>query len=121
MLQKKYQENPELISMNEIAHAASEGDRLASTVIREAGNHIGRALLSSVSTLNPGLVVIGGPGAKFGNFIVDPIIQCIKQNTLPHIGGSVQVEVSELDDDEASLIGALVLISEKHWAPKINS
>lgn len=102
------------ISIDDIVRVAREGDRLVINIIREIGEKIGRVLAASVTVLNPGLIVIGGPSG-LGELLKDPILVALETQTLPQIFDSIRLEVSELPIERASLIGGLILIAERHW------
>lgn len=117
-LQQLFQQNDGRIGVENILVAVNSGDRLVCNTIRQAGEYLGNAMAAAVNMFNPDLVVLGGPWFRMGELIVKPIEEAIHTQTLPHIADNVRIELSELDDDQSTLIGGLALISESHWLPK---
>ena len=113
-LQPKFQDDRQTLSVKDIVQAARDHDRLASSIVHQAAEHIGRVLAATVTVLDPELVVLGGT-SNIGTLLREPITQVLKNQTLPHVANQLRIEVSDLPHETSSLIGALVLIAENHW------
>lgn len=116
-LQEIERQQPGGATLQDLANAVQQQDRLALKIVREVGEQIGRVAASVGMCLNPEMFILGGPVAKLGDVFTETIKSVIQQQTFPHIGRHLHVDVSNLDDDKATLIGGLILIAENHWNP----
>lgn len=121
LLRDDYVRAPESITPESIANAAAQGDVLALRIIGNAGEFIGKVLASSIQTLNPEMLVMGGPIFRQGSALFDQIQRSLRERLLPYIMDALKIEVSSLDYDTSFFLGGLVLISETHWQPQIAS
>ena len=120
-LREKYLQDPKSISPEDISFAAEQGDLLAYSAIRRTANYISKVLVSVLQTLNPEMLIMGGPLFRGGDILLKHIENEIKHDLLPYISNNLKIEVSALDYDKSFLLGALIIISERHWAPDMAS
>jgi glucokinase-like ROK family protein len=99
------------LSAKDVGEAASVGDYHALEIIREAGQLVGRALATLVSTLNPSLIVIGGGVANIGHSLLAEIRSTVYRRSLPLATRNLPIVLSELDET-AGVVGASVLAAE---------
>ena len=96
-----------------IGQAASQGDRLASSVIEKAGIAIGSHLASLVHAFNPARIIIGGGLSQLGDLLFSPIRQALKGEIIhPAYLQNLEVKSAELGDN-AGIIGAMVLARQE--------
>ncbi len=93
-----------------VAQAAKQGDRFSKRVWREAGEHLGTALVGLVNILNPQKIILGGGLAQNGEILFKPVVQTIMKKAFPIAARSVKVVPAKLGVD-AGLIGAASLIN----------
>jgi glucokinase len=92
-----------------LGQAADNGDKLALSVIENAGNAIGSHLASLVHAFNPARIVIGGGVSQLGDLLFTPIRQTLADEIIhPAYSQNLEVKPAELGDD-AGLIGAMIL------------
>ena len=120
-LKEKYLVDPKSITAEDIAVAAENGDLLAYNAIRKTAGYIAKVLVSVLQVLNPEMLIMGGPLFRGGEVLLKNIENEIKHDLLPYISNNLKIEVSALDYDRSFLLGALIVISEKHWAPDMSS
>ena len=96
-----------------IGQAASQGDRLASSVIEKAGIAIGSHLASLVHAFNPARIIIGGGLSQLGDLLFSPIRQALREEIIhPAYLQNLDVKSAELGDN-AGIIGAMVLARQE--------
>ena len=95
---------PEIISA-----AAKKGDRLAISLWREIGAHLGVTLAGAVNLLNPDMIVIGGGVADAGRVLFDSIRRTVRQRAMKVPARRAKIVKAKLGQD-AGLIGAAVLV-----------
>ncbi|HEY6745294.1 MAG TPA: ROK family transcriptional regulator [Mycobacteriales bacterium] len=99
----------------DVAAAASAGDPVAVSMIRDGGRRVGQVLAGLVSFFNPGLVVIGGGVAGIGHALLAEIRGVVYRRSLPLATGNMPIVLSELGG-EAGVVGAARLISDRVYA-----
>jgi glucokinase len=65
---------PEIITI-----AAKNGDKLATSIWREAGERLGIMFASIINALNPEMIVLAGGVSKSGDLIMKPIKETVKK------------------------------------------
>ena len=102
-----------LISLELIAEAAAANDRFAFRLLNEAGNHIGKAIVTLLHLLNPEQIVIGGGMAlSAGQLMLPAIHRVVQERALPRIANSVQIQLSDLAEVDWAR-GAALLVVER--------
>lgn len=81
------------------------GDVAASQAVRQAGRDIGAVLATSVSLLNPSMIVIGGILADAGEHIVAGIREVVYQRSLPLATQHLRI-VTARTGPQAGVLGA---------------
>src|SRR3712207_844402 len=99
------------LSAKDVGEAALVGDYHALDIIRESGRLVGQALATSVSTLNPSLIVIGGGVANIAHSLLAEIRSTVYHRSLPLATRNLPIVLSELDQ-VAGVTGASVLAAE---------
>jgi glucokinase len=88
-----------------IAHRASEGDSLASRLIRETARYLAIGAANAIHTVDPDLVLFAGGMIAAGPGFLEAIREEIRELVLPAITGRTRVDYASLGG-EAGLIGA---------------
>lgn len=96
------------VSLGELIEASVEGDTVVREVVAAAGTWIGLAIANAINMINPSMVVIGGPIAGFGNVLMDPVRDEIRQRALWDSMRDVAILASTLGEN-AGTIGAAAL------------
>jgi glucokinase len=99
------------ITLEEVSHRASRGNREALRFWREVGTRVGNGLVGTVNLLNPESIVIGGGVASSFEFFAPAIRDVIRSRAMRTQGGMVRVVRAKLGND-AGLIGAMVLVNQ---------
>ncbi len=94
------------VDATQVAHAAQQGDRVATVILEKAGDFLGKGISYLLNVLNPQLVVVGGPLALAGELLLEPIRASVDKHALPQV--EVEIAASVLDG-EAEVRGAVFL------------
>lgn len=101
----------------DIVSLVSAKDPLALELVRAAGRRIGRALVPTITLLNPSLIVVGGNIADSPEPLLAGIREIVYSEAAPMSTRGLQI-VPSISGKEAGLRGAAMLIEEKVFAPK---
>jgi len=112
ILVSKCKNRSENLQLWHIYQAASEGDRLALTLIRGLCTPLGRTLANIVNIFDTERLVIGGNLAQGGQIVLDILREHIQLRSLPVRGRNVQLELAAFGTGSPS-IGAGALILQK--------
>lgn len=97
-----------LLSPKIIYQAAKEGDKLAVSVLEETGVILGYAASTLITILNLQAIILAGGVSQAGNFIIKPMKEAIKKNTMPLIQKGFSLITASLGKD-AGVIGAAAI------------
>jgi len=103
------------IEVEAVVDAAARGDRLAASVLRQAGHDVGRALAAGANLLGPTMVVLGGYAPGLGEVFVEEVHRVLEAFVVPPIWERMRVGVGVLGIHAAALgaaWGALDLLVE---------
>ncbi|MFU8872923.1 ROK family protein [Micromonospora sp. SL4-19] len=103
------------LTMADVAGAATDGDPIAQTLVRDAARRLGQVLVNLVSFANPAIVIIGGAAPGIGPVLLAEIRGVVYRRSTPLATDSMPIVLSDLDD-RAALIGAARLISDQVFA-----
>jgi predicted NBD/HSP70 family sugar kinase len=95
---------------HDVLKAAAEGDRLASHIVDEAFDYLGRAVAGIVNVLNPQIVVFDHIIDKAGEEAVTTLIRSLKKNTLASHADHLEIRISKLDSHVGTLGGAAAIL-----------
>ncbi len=98
-------------SIENIMHAAQNGDRFAVELFTEAGYNVGRGVAILIHLLNPEIVILSGRGSSAGKVLMAPIQQALNEHCIPRLSHSTELEISTLGY-MAELMGAAALVME---------
>lgn len=104
--------NPENIPPSTIIDCAHKGDELSINLLNRIGTRLAWGLSILIQLHNPELIVINGPLAKAGQYVLMPIRQALNQYCLQSILDNVRVEFSEAGE-YAGLKGVAAMVYNK--------
>lgn len=99
-------------SMEELHALGSEGDLETIFALRQAGRHIGEAVLGLTLGLSPQLVMVGGQAAQIGDHMVAGVRELLSQKTPAAVSSMIRVE-SAPDHLVMQMLGASKLGFER--------
>lgn len=111
ILQELMENNHGLLTAKDVGIAASRGDRVAVSLIQEAGKLIGEMLAGVVNFFNPSLILIGGGVSNIGYQLLSSIRQAVLARSLPLSTRDLRIEYNTLRG-EAGIYGAIYLALE---------
>lgn len=97
------------ISIKDIASAAKSGDAIAKQCFDITGEILGDSLSNLVTIISPQAIFLFGGLAKTGDLILNPIKKRFEKNILPLWKGKISINISSLDSENASILGAAAL------------
>ena len=100
--------DPERITAEVVFDAASEGERSAQFIVREAARALAKALLISIRILNPEVIILGGGVALAGKALLDPVHEFLDEFSAPMLEHSTRVALAELEK-HSPLYGAAAI------------
>lgn len=107
------QGDPNRITLELIAQAASQNDRFSLSLLEQAGEHLGMGLVALVNLFNPALIVLGGGLAlAAGKLLLPTVERVIQQRALVQAAKLLRIQISTLDESDWAR-GAALLVSEK--------
>jgi predicted NBD/HSP70 family sugar kinase len=99
----------EAINLDRILQAFLAGDKTLQPIITEVGSYLGMAVAHLVGVLNVQCVLICGNVARFGEPLLQPIRQEMRQRSLAMLANQTYVGLSNLGQDIV-LQGAAALL-----------
>jgi predicted NBD/HSP70 family sugar kinase len=96
------------MTVPELLERAAEGDPGCRRVLSDVGRHLGTALASVCTVLDPDVLVVGGSMAAAGDVLLDPLREVLAERTSVTSGDVVEVVAGELGA-AAPARGALLL------------
>jgi len=100
------------VTAEAVVIAAKGGDEFAAKILADAGEVLGRALVSFVNVLNPRLICIGGGIGESADGLVERATQVMQAEALAG-RRDVQVKQAVLGND-AGILGAAALAFDEH-------
>ncbi len=100
---------PAVLTGEDIANLARQGDEAAQEVLHEAGEALGLLVANLAVTLDVELYVLGGSVAKLGDLLLEPAREIAPKYMLSSLQPRVKIELAHLQGDEA-LLGCAYLV-----------
>ena len=111
-LGEKYSIKEEDISSKNIAKMAEEGDSVALRVFEFTGEVLGLALANAVAFSSPEAIFLMGGPVKAGEILLEPLRRSFDNNLLFIYKGKVKIFTSQLNENDAAILGAAALTWE---------
>ena len=99
------------ITLELILKAAQKGDQFAISILSKIGFELGKGISSLMQILNPEMIILGGPLANVGSYLITSIEQAMQQYAFAIIREKMELTVSDLGDN-ASLLGNVINVME---------
>lgn len=100
------------IKLKHIISAVQKDDNLAIELLAEIGEKIGRASALLINLYNPELIILGGPLALTGDYILLPVKSAINKYSLNLVSTDTKIKLSKLQE-KAGVIGACLLVRDR--------
>ncbi len=103
------------LDLETIVEAAARGDRLAASVLRQAGRDVGRALAAGANLLGPAMIVLGGYAPRLGDLFLEEVRRELAACVVPPILEQMSIGLGVVGEAGAALgaaWGALDLLVE---------
>lgn len=96
-----------------VFEAAKNGDAIAKEVFERTGKVLGIALANACAATFPQCIFLFGGLANAGDLILEPTKRHMNENILINYKGKVDIRLSELTSENATILGASSLIWQK--------
>lgn len=103
------------ITLDVLLRAADQGDRVVLETLAEAGTYLGLAIANVINLLNPRMVVIGGPVARFGEPLLAAVRQEVRRRALWDSLANVDIVLSTLVEEEGAVGAAALFLEQVDW------
>ena len=103
------EKDPADIESVDVGIAASKGDELAKEVFERTGDILGFACANFVTFNSPEAFIFFGGPMKSGEFIMKPLVESYKRNSLQLFRDTPKFLISTLMDRNAAVLGAAAL------------
>jgi len=100
------------IKLKHIISAVQKDDNLAIELLAEIGEKIGRAIALLINLYNPELIILGGPMALTGDYILLPVKSAINKYSLNLVSTDTKIKLSKLQE-KSGVIGACLLVRDR--------
>lgn len=87
------------ITAKHVFDGARAGDGVASSVVRDTARYVGMAVANLLTSLDPEIIVLGGPIAVAGDLLLEPVRQETARRVPPALAANLRFEVSPLAED----------------------
>ncbi|WP_017349476.1 sugar metabolism global transcriptional regulator Mlc [Pantoea sp. A4] len=102
--------NTETLSLEALCNAALQGDGLATGLITQTGEHLGRMLATLVNIFHPQHILLGSPLNAAATLLYPAIVQALRQHALPAYHQQLQLSPTAFPDP--GTLGAAALIKD---------
>lgn len=96
------------LTLADVGAAVREGDQMATSIIKESGQQVGRVLAGLVNFFNPERIIIGGSITQTGYLFLAAVRHAIYNRSLPLSTRHLTIEYSHLEGT-AGVSGAVIL------------
>lgn len=100
------------LKFDQLLDAVGRRDAAALSTVQEVGQSLGIVVANLVNTLNPEMVIVGGPTARLGDALLEPLRTEVRRRALGDLVARLQIHMTSLDED-AGAIGAAALFLER--------
>ena len=104
---------PDAITTDALLQVFTSGDPSLQQLIAEVGSYLGIAVAHLVGTLNIRRIVLAGTIAQFGQALLQPMQQEIKQRSMEMLAQETQLEISRLGQDIVIQGAAALLLTQE--------
>ncbi|MDD7438170.1 MAG: ROK family transcriptional regulator [Bacteroidales bacterium] len=102
----------EEVTLDDLIEATRREDMLCIEILEEVGEQLGLHLANMINIFNPHVVVIGGPLAEVGDYLIQPIQSAIRKYSLNMVNQDTELKQSILLH-YAGVMGASLLARKK--------
>jgi N-acetylglucosamine repressor len=117
-LTEKFADNMDSLQPIDVVTAAKSGDMFAIQLLSKIGFTLGKGIAILIQLLNPEIIILGGPISSARQYLLAPIQQAINRYCLEKISNNAKIEISEIDEDEAGLLGTTAMVFDKLLSEK---
>ncbi|HHW10195.1 MAG TPA: ROK family protein [Firmicutes bacterium] len=109
------------MKLNDIIAAAEKGAPEVIAALHEIGIYLGIGLTNLVHAFDPELVVVGGPLAQAGKWLLNPAQRTLQSRLMPGPARQVPLLISNLGLNACALGAAAHLLEERYKTPGVST
>ncbi len=109
---RSYPEGAAMSSSVEVIARALEGERFALQAVHNIADYVGQAAVNLVNMFDPDRLILGGPLAQAGNYLLWPVQRRLENETISRQNAHVLVKTSAFND-KATIIGSGACVLEQ--------
>ena len=94
------------LTSEDVSKAAEQGDELALEIFDFTGKMLGDAFCDFITFSSPQAIILFGGLAHAGDLLLKPIEAAMEEQILTMYKGKTKIIISQLNDDEAPILGA---------------
>ncbi len=102
------------VNFKMVVKAAEEKDEFALTLLKEAGQRLGRKAAVIVNMLNPEILIVGGGVEVGGAVLLDSVRETVKKMSAPEATEKLRIVPSQLGENAVAL-GAAALVTQNYF------
>ncbi len=103
--------NQEEVDINDVLHAASQGDPASQQALAQAGRYVGTAVATMISLLNPQAIILDGVAVRNSPIFYEALRTAAEQLTIPTIWAQTVLTIGQLGDLAVALGAASMVIA----------
>ncbi|MCA9979631.1 MAG: ROK family transcriptional regulator [Anaerolineales bacterium] len=109
----QFANTPEQVTFETVLAAFEAHDPAVTPLIHEVGRYLGMAAANLVGILNLRRIVLAGSLARFGDGLLEPMTQEMRQRSLAALANKTEVQVSALQEQVVMLGAAALLLTHE--------
>jgi glucokinase-like ROK family protein len=109
----RFAATPEAITTETVLQAFEAGDEEVRQIISEVGYYLGLAVANLVGVLNVQRILIGGRTARYGEALLEPICQEMRQRSMSLLAEQTTLGLSSLGEDIVIQGAAALLLANE--------
>lgn len=95
-----------------IFDAANSGDKLGLSCFDSTAKVLARGLANAAAVTSPKVIYLFGGLSKSGDMLLKPLKEYFEQELYPVFRNTIEIELSELEEADAAVLGAAALTFE---------
>ncbi|MFZ5828149.1 MAG: ROK family protein [Bacillota bacterium] len=103
------------LDTDSVHQLAESGDARVISAVSAVGEYLGIGLVSLLNIFDPELVVVGGPLARFGKWLINPAERVLGERLMLRSARRYRIAVSSLGENSCAL-GAASILVEAHFS-----
>lgn len=105
------------VTLESVIMAAKAGDKVAQSLLADAGRWLGIGIAALINILNPQLVILGGEGIQAGKWRLDPMRDAIREHVFDGLANDLEIVIEPSGDESWARGAASLVLGELFKSP----